>query len=50
MPGEERGYIFFVEFEGHRDDLRVRRAISSLEKRCKRVVVLGSYSAAAAVG
>jgi chorismate mutase/prephenate dehydratase len=50
MPGEERGYIFFVEFEGHRDDLRVRRAISSLEKRCKRVVILGSYAAAAAVG
>jgi chorismate mutase/prephenate dehydratase len=50
MPGEERGYIFFVEFEGHRDDLRVRRAISALEKRCKRVVILGSYAAAAAVG
>lgn len=50
MPGEERGYIFFVELEGHRDDLRVRRAISALEKRCKRVVILGSYAAAASVG
>jgi chorismate mutase/prephenate dehydratase len=50
MPGEERGYIFFVELEGHREDLRVRRAIASLEKRCKRVVILGSYAAAAAVG
>jgi len=50
MPGEERGYIFFVELEGHRDDLRVRRAIAALEKRCKRVVILGSYAAAAAVG
>jgi chorismate mutase/prephenate dehydratase len=50
MPGEERGYVFFVELEGHRDDLRVRRAIRSLEKRCKRVVILGSYAAAAAVG
>ena len=50
MPGEERGYIFFVELEGHREDLRVRRAIGSLEKRCKRVVILGSYAAAAAVG
>ncbi|MFM9196707.1 MAG: prephenate dehydratase, partial [Planctomycetia bacterium] len=50
MPGEERGYIFFVELEGHRDDLRVRRAIAALEKRCKRVVTLGSYAAAAAVG
>jgi chorismate mutase/prephenate dehydratase len=50
MPGKERGYIFFVELEGHRDDLRVRRAIASLEKRCKRVVILGSYASAAAVG
>jgi chorismate mutase/prephenate dehydratase len=50
MPGKERGYIFFVELEGHRDDLRVRRAIQALEKRCTRVVVLGSYATAAAVG
>jgi chorismate mutase/prephenate dehydratase len=50
LPGEERGYIFFVELEGHRDDLRVRRAIAALEKRCKRVVILGSYAAAGAVG
>jgi prephenate dehydratase len=39
-----------VELEGHRSDLRLRRAIASLEKRCKRVVVLGSYAAAAPVG
>jgi chorismate mutase/prephenate dehydratase len=50
LPGEQRGYIFFVELEGHRDDLRVRRAIAALEKRCKRVVILGSYATAAAVG
>ncbi|RLS83460.1 MAG: prephenate dehydratase [Planctomycetota bacterium] len=50
MPGEVGGYIFFVELEGHRSDLRLRRAIASLEKRCKRVVVLGSYAAAAPVG
>jgi chorismate mutase / prephenate dehydratase len=50
MPGEVGGYIFFVELEGHRTDLRLRRAIAALEKRCKRVVVLGSYAAAAAVG
>ncbi|NBW97590.1 MAG: prephenate dehydratase [Planctomycetia bacterium] len=50
LPGEERGYVFFVELEGHRDDLRVRRAIQALERRCKRVVVLGSYANAAAVG
>jgi len=50
MPGGERGYIFFVELEGHRTDLRVRRAIAALEKKCKRVVILGSYASAAPVG
>jgi chorismate mutase/prephenate dehydratase len=50
LSGEERGYIFFVELEGHRTDLRVRRAMASLEKRCKRVVCLGSYATAAPVG
>lgn len=50
LAGEERGYVFFVELEGHRDDLRVRRAIKALESRCKRVVVLGSYAAASPVG
>ena len=50
LAGEKRGYIFFVELEGHRDDLRVRRAIASLEKRCTRVAILGSYAAAALVG
>jgi len=50
LPGEERGYVFFVELEGHRTDLRVRRAIAALEKRCTRVVILGSYAAAAPVG
>jgi chorismate mutase / prephenate dehydratase len=50
MAGAERGYVFFVELEGHRSDLRVKRAIASLEQRCRRVVILGSYAAAAAVG
>jgi chorismate mutase/prephenate dehydratase len=50
LAGEKRGYIFFVELEGHRDDLRVRRAIASLEKRCTRVAILGSYAAASLVG
>ncbi len=50
MAGMERGYVFFVELEGHRTDPRVRRAIQSLEKKCRRVVILGSYAIAAAVG
>ena len=50
MPGQERGYVFFVELEGHRSDLRVRRAIATLEKKCTRVVILGSYASATPVG
>ncbi|MFM7522154.1 MAG: prephenate dehydratase [Planctomycetota bacterium] len=50
LPGAERGYVFFVELEGHRDDQPVKRAIRALESRCQRVVILGSYAAAAAVG
>ena len=50
MAGEERGYVFFVELEGHRTDPRVRRAIASLERRCRKVVVLGSYAMESAVG
>ncbi|MEN0112112.1 MAG: prephenate dehydratase domain-containing protein, partial [Planctomycetota bacterium] len=43
-------YLFFVELVGHRAELRVRRAIASLEKRCVRLRVLGSYARAAVLG
>jgi chorismate mutase/prephenate dehydratase len=39
----EHEYLFFVDFEGHRSDPRVRRTLSALERRCERMVVLGSY-------
>jgi chorismate mutase/prephenate dehydratase len=45
----EGGYLFFVEFVGHRDDARVRRALASLAKKAKRLVVLGSYARRPAV-
>lgn len=37
-------YLFFVEFVGHQSELRVRRALASLEKRCVQLRVLGSYA------
>jgi chorismate mutase/prephenate dehydratase len=37
-------YLFFVEFIGHQEDLRARRAIASLEKKTVRLEVLGSYA------
>jgi chorismate mutase/prephenate dehydratase len=37
-------YLFFVEFIGHQEDLRARRAIASLDKKTVRLEVLGSYA------
>ncbi len=36
-------YIFFVDFSGHRDDPRVRRALKALERKALFLKVLGSY-------
>ena len=36
-------YYFFVDFEGHREDKPVRKALSQLEDMCKYLKVLGSY-------
>ena len=50
IPQARGRYLFFVEFQGHASDLRVRRAIASLEKKSLRLVVLGSYAEADVVG
>lgn len=36
-------YVFFVDFEGHREDQRIKKALSSLEPVCDSVSVLGSF-------
>jgi chorismate mutase / prephenate dehydratase len=50
IPQARGRYLFFLEFQGHPADLRVKRAIASLEKKSLRLVVLGSYAEAAVVG
>jgi chorismate mutase/prephenate dehydratase len=47
VPGTERAYLFFVEFEGHETDARVRRAVAALEAKTLRLEVLGSCPAVA---
>jgi chorismate mutase/prephenate dehydratase len=42
-------YVFFVDFEGHRDDPKVKKTLSSLEAICDSVSVLGSFPVAAAI-
>ena len=37
-------YLFFIEFEGHRAEERVQKALASLESHCLHVKLLGSYA------
>jgi chorismate mutase/prephenate dehydratase len=39
-------YVFFVDFEGHREDLKIRKALTALEGICDTVSVLGSFPTA----
>ena len=36
-------YYFFIDFEGHREDKNVKRALGKLEDMCKYLKILGSY-------
>ena len=36
-------YVFFVDFEGHRDDPKVKKTLAALEELCDSVTVLGSF-------
>lgn len=40
-------YLFFVDFAGHQDEPRVRKALAALRKRCETLKILGSYPYAA---
>ncbi len=44
FPKPEGGYLFFIETEGHQQEPRLRKAIELLDRRCVRLVVLGSYA------
>jgi chorismate mutase/prephenate dehydratase len=41
--GPKQEYVFFVDFEGHVEDAKVKRAIESLNRKATKVVVLGSF-------
>jgi chorismate mutase/prephenate dehydratase len=49
MPETPSEYLFFIEFQGHAEELRARRAINALAKKTVRLEVLGSYPATAPV-
>jgi chorismate mutase/prephenate dehydratase len=50
IPRARGRYLFFLEFQGHPSDLRVKRAIAALTKKSLRLVVLGSYAEADVIG
>jgi chorismate mutase / prephenate dehydratase len=41
-------YVFFLDFDGHREDPKVRKAVAALEEMCDEVTVLGSFPVARA--
>lgn len=43
LRGPETGYLFFLDFEGHMNEARVKRTLDELEKGAVRMEVLGSY-------
>jgi chorismate mutase / prephenate dehydratase len=51
-PQRERpwAYIFFVDLQGHREDVRVRRALRAVERQALFLKVLGSYPEARSAG
>ena len=43
LRGPESGYLFFLDFEGHSHDPRIKRTLSEIERIAVRLEVLGSY-------
>ncbi len=43
-------YVFFVDFEGHMDEPKVKRTLQNLTDLCEKVTVLGSFPIAMGVG
>jgi chorismate mutase/prephenate dehydratase len=41
----QKAYVFFVDFEGHLEDPKVKRSLSGLQEHCEEVSVLGSFPA-----
>src|SRR5262249_34918623 len=45
-PMSKSEYVFFVDFEGHSEDAKVKRTLTSLQEYCEKLSVLGSFPVA----
>jgi chorismate mutase/prephenate dehydratase len=43
LRGESNGYLFFMDFEGHISDPRIKKALAEVEKMAVTMRVLGAY-------
>ena len=43
LRGPETGYLFFLDFEGHMNDAKIRKTLTDLKRKAVRLEVLGSY-------
>ena len=43
LRSPEVGYLFFLDFEGHSKEAKIKRTLAELEKKAVRLEVLGSY-------
>ncbi len=43
LRGPESGYLFFLDFEGHSQDPRIKRTLEEIARMAVRMEVLGSY-------
>jgi chorismate mutase / prephenate dehydratase len=50
IPGSRGRYLFFIEFVGHQQELRARRAVTTLAKKAQRLEILGSYAQTEPIG
>jgi chorismate mutase/prephenate dehydratase len=48
--GPKPSYLFFVDFEGHIEDPKIKRVLTTLEELCEELSVLGSFPMASIGG
>ena len=43
LRSPESGYLFFLDFEGHVSDTKIKKTLKQLEAMADRLEILGSY-------